>query len=252
MERFSKGDFEYELPFICLSEEKINITAESGKIYEGSFTVSNGAQRPMKGCVYSSSRLMQPINTSFNDITNTIVYRFDAVSLKADKEIQGEFSIVSDCGETFLPFIIKTESPCCMSSLGKIRDLFQFANLARMDWSDAKRVFRSDDFEDIFLENEDRYKIIYRNLLKSVSTSQALEEFLIAVHKKAAVKLEIDKTSVEYNVMEESFADRLTLSKNQWGYTEVRVSTDAPFIVLEQKFLWTDRFISNIHSDQCG
>lgn len=247
IERFSKGEFEYELPLICLSEEEIKLTIEAGKMAEGSFTVSNSASRPMKGLVYSTDRLMVPQNTSFYNAANTIHYQFNAASLKAGQEIHGEFNIVSDCGEISIPFEVQVESCFCMSSLGKIKDLFQFTNLARMDWSEAKRVFRSQDFEHIFLENEDRYQLIYRNLLNSVSTSQALEEFLIAIHKKPAIRLEIDKTQAEYQVTDQSISDKLTLTKNHWGYAEIRVSTDATFIQLEQKFLWADRFIGNTH-----
>jgi hypothetical protein len=247
IERFSKGEFEYELPFLCLSDEKLKISAEAGKMYEGSFTVGNSSNRSMKGFVYSSDRLIQPESSSFDGITNTIVFHFNAATVKAGKELQGEFNIISDCGEITLPYKVQVESPYFLSSIGKIKDLFQFTNLARMDWSDAKRVFRSEDFERVFLENEDGFQEIYRNLIKSVSTSQALEEFLIAIHKKAAIRLDIDKTIVEHNVHDESFMDKLTLTKNQWGYAEVRVSTDAPFILLEQKFLWADSFISNTH-----
>jgi hypothetical protein len=247
IERFSKGNFEYELPFICLSEEEIRLTVEAGKTYEGSFTISNSDQRPMRGVVYSSFRLLFIENSSFEAAENTIIYRFNASYLKAGEEFRGEISVISDCGEKTLPFYIQIEVPHFMTSLGKIKDLFQFTNLARMDWSEAKKVFRSGDFERIFLSNEERYKFLYRNLIKSISTSQALEEFLIAIHKKAMIQLGIDKTQVEYQVPEEGLADKLILTKNHWGYAEIRVSTDAPFIQLEQKFLWADYFIGNAH-----
>ncbi|MDD3173255.1 MAG: DUF5717 family protein [Herbinix sp.] len=247
IERFSNVDFEYELPFICLSEEEIIITVEAGSIQEGSFTISNSAGRVMKGFVHSSNRQMLLQNATFHDVTNIISYQFNAAALGAGDEIHGEFCIVSDCGELSLPFTIQTEASYCMSSLGKIKDLFQFTNLARMDWSDAKRVFRSGEFERIFLANEVRYKMIYRNLMKSISTSQALEEFLITIRKKSTIRLEIDKTQVEYTVANEVIMDKLTLTKNHWGYAEIRVSTDVPFIQLEQKFLWADRFIGNTH-----
>jgi hypothetical protein len=247
IERFSKGDFEYELPFICLSEEEIRITVEAGKIYEGCFTISNSMERKMSGVVYSSNRLMLLENTSFSGIINSVIYRFNAAYLKIGEELHGDISVICDCGEKTIPFIIQIEAPYFMTSLGKIKDLFQFANLARMDWSEAKKVFRSEDFERIFLSNEDRYKYIYRNLIKSISTSQALEEFLIAIHKKAMIRLGIDKTQVVYQVTEEGLTDKLILTKDHWGYAEIRVSTDAPFIQLEQKFLWADYFIGNTH-----
>lgn len=247
IERFSKGDFEYELPSICLSEEEISIIVEAGKVYENSVTISNREGRRMKGVLYSSNRLLTLINPSFSDVESKITYQFNATYIKAGEIIQGEISIVSDCGEKAVPFTVQTEAPYCMTSLGKIKDLFQFANLARMDWTEAKKIFRSEDFELVFLSNEEKYKVIYRNLLKSISTSQALEEFLISIHKKSNISLNIDKTKVEYLVTDEEFMDTLILTKDHWGYAEIKVSTDAAFIKLEQKFVWADRFIGNNH-----
>ena len=45
LEHFSKGDFEYELPFICVSEEELRIKAEAGRIKEGSFMVTSSTGR---------------------------------------------------------------------------------------------------------------------------------------------------------------------------------------------------------------
>lgn len=247
IERLSKGDFEYELPLISLSEEEIKIVVEAGKIYEGSFIVSNTIKRSMKGVIYSSSRLLTIINNTFVGVENNISFKFDATILKADDRISGELTIVSDCGEIAMPLLVQVEAPYSLTSLGKIRELSQFSNLARMDWSEAKKIFRSEDFERVILSNEEKYKSIYRNLLKSISTSQALEEFLIAINKKSKINLDIDKTNVDYGIKDEEVMDKLILTKNHWGYAEIRVSTDAPFIQLEQKFVWADRFIGNTH-----
>ncbi len=245
IEQFSKGNFEYELPFICLTEEEIRITVEAGKLYEGSFTISNSSERKIEGRVYSSNRLLQIMTPSFSDVENTILYSFDASFLKAGETLEGDVCIVSNCGEKTLPFYVQIEIPSVTTSLGKIKDLFQFTNLARIDWSEAKKVFKQEDFETVFLANEERYRTIYRYLIKSLSTSQALEEFLIAIHKKAKIRLVVDKTQVDYVVSDEVISDRITLTKDHWGFTEIRVSTDAAFIQLEQKFLWADRFIGN-------
>lgn len=240
---FSKGVFEYELPCFCLSEEEIRISVEAGKIYSGSLTIHNH-MRPMKGVAYSSNRLMK---TSFSEENNVILYQFDATNLQSGETIQGDICIISDCGEKVVPFYIQIETAHFITSLGKIKDLFQFANLARMDWSEAKKVFKSENFEKVFLKQDDRYGLVYRNLMKSVSTSQAMEEFLIAIRKKAMIRLEVDRTSLEYILSGESISDKLTLSKDHWGFAEIRVSTDTPFIQLEQKFVWADRFIGNSH-----
>lgn len=247
IERFSKGDFEYELPFICLSEDEIRISLEAGKKAEGSIIISNSAGRVMKGVAYSSNKLMHMEEDSFHGAENILRYQFNASFLKEGEVLEGELCIVSDCGEKTVPFSVQVQGSYSMTSLGKIKDLFQFTNLARMDWSEAKKVFRSEDFERIFLSNEERYRYVYRNLIKSISTSQALEEFLIAIHKKAVIRLDIDKTKADYQVGQDMIVDKLILTKNNWGYAEIRVSTDASFIQLDQKFLWADRFIGNTH-----
>jgi len=247
LERFSKGEFEYELPLIHLSEEEIKITVETGKTYEGSFTISNSGHRCMKGLLYSSSKLFVLGTTSFCGEENVIKYQFKTDYIKEEVIVQGEISIVSDCGEQILPFVATIESTYCMTSMGKIKDLFHFTNLAKVDWSEAKKVFKSEEFGRMILDKENKYNVLYRNLLKSSSTSQALEEFLIAIRKKSRINISIDKTNMEYQVSGESFMDKLILTKDHWGYAEIKVSTDAPFIRLEQKFVWADNFIGNTY-----
>ena len=48
---------------------------------------------------------------------------------------------------------------------------------------------------------------------------------MVVIHKKAMIRLEIDKVKVEYKAAEEEIGDRLILTKNHWGYIEIRVST---------------------------
>ncbi len=247
IEQFAIGEFEYELPTLNLSIEKIEISVEAGKQFEGSFTIANSNNRTIKGILYSSNPLLSFDSDVFKGKENLIMYRFDASYLKSSDILKGNITILSDCGEFLLPFTITVDAPTIHTSIGKIKNLFEFANLARMDWTEAKKVFRSDEFERVILKNDKRFHIIYHNLLKSISTSQALEEFLIAVNKKAKITIDIDKTQLEYDIQED-IMDKLVLTKDQWGYAEIRVSTNTPFILLEQKFLWSDRFIGNKHS----
>lgn len=247
IEQYARGEFEYELSFLLLSEDEVEISVEAGKRFEGSFVLSNSANRMMKGILYSSDRLLTFDCSAFKDKECIITYCFDASYLNPSDTVYGSIIILSDCGEIILPFNVHVEAPSISTSIGKIKNLFEFANLARMDWTEAKKVFRYQEFERIILKSEEKYHIIYGNLLKSISTSQALEEFLIAVNKKSRINLGIDKTQLKYEIQDEDLIDKLVLIKNHWGYAEIRVSTDAPFILLEQKFLWADRFIGNNH-----
>ncbi len=248
IERFSKGDFEYERPFLTLSMEEIVLTVEAGKSLTGSFTIANSFGIPMQGVVYASGRCMQLEHESFEGEVIPVNFIFYANSLRAGDEVKGEFHIVSDIGEQSLGFTVQVEAPYCMSSMGKIKDLFQFTNLAMSDWTDAKRVFRSEEFETILLASEERYRTVYHQLVRGMSTSQALEEFLVTIHKKSEITLEVDRVQCDYQLQkEEPLTDRLILTKNQWGYAKIRVNTDSDFIQLDQKFIWTDDFVENSH-----
>ncbi|MFT4145736.1 MAG: DUF5717 family protein [Mobilitalea sp.] len=243
----SKGEFEYEQPVLCLSTEQINIVEDAGKVQTGTFVISNSQERQMKGKVYSSNNLVKLKENDFHGIENQITYELNTEGVQAGTILNGSFLIISDCGEATIPFSIHIIQPYFESSLGKIKDLFQFTNLARMDWSEAKKIFRSAEFEQIILENDERNKQIYRSLINGVSTSQALEEFLIAIHKKAVVRLSVDKINLEYEINQDQITDKIILTKSNWGFTEIKVSKDADFIKLDQKFLWADRFIENSH-----
>ncbi|MGF7143522.1 hypothetical protein HNQ56_001949 [Anaerotaenia torta] len=259
IERFAKGELEYEQPVLCLTEgeiiadggqpalSSISITVEAGKSYEGSFIISNHMGSCVEGQVYSSNRLLQIREPSFRGECCVVNYSFQAAYRKAGETLQGEIAVVSDCGEAVIPFTVQVEQAHVMTSLGKIKDLFLFANLARADWAEAKKVFRGEEFERVFLSNEDRYRYLYRNLIKSSSASQALEEFLIAIHKKNVLRLEVDRTRLEYTVTGEEISDKVVLTRNHWGYAEIKVSTTAPFLKLEQKLLWADRFTGSTH-----
>ncbi len=248
VERLSKGVFEYESPNILLSEEELLITVEAGKTHSDSFTISNNKNTPMKGVLYSSSKLLELEQDRFTENHNVINYRFRADNMNAGETTKGEICIVSDCGELQIPFTINTEVPYFNSSLGKIKDLFNFANLATADWAEALKIFKSEEFRLFILHYETKFYVLYHNLLKSRSTNQALEEFLIAVHKKLQMNITVSKTILSYQVSQESFMDKLILTKDNWGYTEIRVSTDAPFISLEHKIIWSDNFVGNAYS----
>ncbi len=246
IEALSQGKFEYQPPLLCFSKEEISIEVVAGQVYEDSIRITNSINRRMKGLIYSSNRLLTLPSNSFVGKDKTITYIFNATFLKPGDEVEGELTIVSDCGEYQLPFLVKIIAPYAMTSIGKVEDLFQFTNLAKADWPEAMKLFRSEEFEKAILRDNSNYLTTYRKLLKSLSTSQALEEFLILTEKKKAINLNIDKRELKYDISsDDEIKDKLILRKNNWGYGEIRLSTDLPFIKLQQKRIWTDRFIGD-------
>lgn len=243
--QLAKERFEYELPEVLLSEKVLNLQIEAGKDYHGSFKVKNNKDKRLKGVIYSSSYLMEIVTTSFFGQENEIEYIFHGKDLISKEKYNGNISIISSCGEIMLPFQVEVLDSYADTSIGKIKDLFDYANLAKINWAEAMKLFKSEEFSKIFLERDLKTKIIYQGLVKSISTSQALEEFLIAVHKKTRINLSLEKKSFKYKIGNEIIGDKLILHKDQWGYVEINILVDGDFIITERKKLWADNFIGN-------
>lgn len=247
VEQFANGIFEYENPQILLSVEEIILTLEAGKSSVGEFVIKNNKNTVVSGEVYSTNDSVKLSQNHFSGVENTIQYEFYGRYLELGDFVKSEIIIISDCKEVKIPFHVTIEMQGVASSMGKIKDLFNFANLAKLNWAEAVRLFKTNEFRLMIMNQEERVLLLYDSLIKSRSGSQALEEFLIAVKKKVNINYIIDKNVLHYEVGEESFMDKVTIMKDNWGYGEIRVSTDAPFLSLEHKIVWTDYFIGNTY-----
>lgn len=70
---------------------------------------------------------------------------------------EGLFSVVSNRGEYNLPFVVTVEHGVLNSSIGTIRNLFHFANLAKSNWAEAVRLFYDPDFRRLFQGNDEHF-----------------------------------------------------------------------------------------------
>lgn len=243
--QLAKGIFEYELPKFVLSDELIIVSVQEGQNFNGSFKISNDRKSSIKGIVYSPNELLKIDNCNFFGTENVIEYEIMTSKLGEGEGISGDIHIISDMGEIEIPYLCEIELPYCMTSLGKIKDLFQFANLAKSDWEEALQLFKSDEFERVFLYKDYKNKILFNNLIEGSSIAEALEEFLIAIHKKLKINLSINKSNVEFDKIDEPIMDTILITKDNWGYTNIGVTTDASFIELVKKTIGLTDFLSN-------
>jgi hypothetical protein len=199
----------------------------------------------LKGLVYSSSRLLRILDEQFLGNENVIRYKFRASGLQVGEVVSGDIVCVTSIGEFHIPFRVTIIPPYCLTKVGEVKDLFHFTNIAKEDPATALRLFKSEEFGNVFLQKDMRYRMVYDTLLGSTSPSQAMEEFLVTIHKKMPVTIQVDKSELVYEVHKDSFMDKLTIRKDNWGYSEIRISTDAPFLRLDHKILWTDNFLGS-------
>ncbi|BCJ96162.1 hypothetical protein acsn021_37310 [Anaerocolumna cellulosilytica] len=247
VERLAKCVFEYEKPDILLSEEEIVISVDAGRTYSGNFTIKNTRNTSFKGILYSSHPLFYLKQDSFIGAENQITYEVLGDYEKPGEIIKGHICIVSECGELQLPFTITIEAPYLNSSLGKVKDLYNFTNLAKSDWAEAIKLLKTREFSQVVTYHDAKYQLLHQGLIRSRSASQALEEFLVTIRKKLHVNFIVDKNVLNYNIGSDNIMDKVTLMKDNWGYAEIRVTTDVPFITLDHKIIWSDYFVGNTY-----
>lgn len=243
--QFARGIFEYTPPQIVLSVDNINLGIEMGTSYYGNIIISNTAASVIKGVVYSSNDMVMTNVGSFSGRSNEIKYCVRSSECMSGEIIKGKFIIVSNCGEVEIPYNFMIEKPVFETELGTVKDLYQFANLAKADEIEAVRLFMSPQFANTFLAKDVKYSLIYESLIKGKNVNVAMEEFLVAAHKKAPVNISVDKRKLEYAVAGGEFTDRIVITKDTWGYCDVTIRSQSSFITPVKSRITSDDFIGS-------
>lgn len=244
IERLSKGIFEYEMPELLISQEKIDVAVEAGNRVSGSFIISNSEAARMKGVLYVTGKALKLAENKFIGIECEMNYTVDAAFMEQGETFSGFISIVSDCGEVQLPYSITVEQACCKSSVGPIRDLFHFANLAQVNWSEARDLFSSPEFYNAVIKNEPKYEVAYQQLLLGPNKEQAMEEFLVLIRKKKSCDFSVSAKTLELSVRNENLMEPLIISKKQWGYMRLAVSSSANYLKLSKANIENEDFVN--------
>lgn len=243
--RLARGDFQYETPTLTISEANIQTSIHVGTTYIHDFKIVGSCE--IKGIVYSSDYRVTVNNSSFIGVENVINYTVDTIGIQANQTIEGQFHIISNAKEISIPYSFKIIEKDMETSMGKVNNLFHFANLAQMANEEAQKIFLSQEFPQVFLKHDLNLLNIYHSLNKGGHVRNNIEEFLIAIHKKSPVTLSLSSTNKVYSNFIENFKDTVVIKKNTWGYTEFKVESDTDFIILTDKkpIIDADDFIGN-------
>lgn len=242
----SKGIFEYERPEIVVSEEMIQIDVESGNTFTGYFDINSINGTDIRAMIFSSNKLMMCKESSVIGTSNRINYEFDSSRLEPGDVVKGHFSIISNGGEVEVPFQIKVCLPYQETSIGHIRDLSGFTNLAQENWHEAVKLFRSSHFKRVFLVNK-KYAHIYDKLIQSRNKNQALEEFLCTLKRKKKIDITITRDDIEHLYLQEIYSDRIVIEKDGWGYQKISISTEGDFLSVYKNDLTTEDFLGSYY-----
>lgn len=240
-----EGNFEYETGNIEFSCSRIEIELEDSSVYEGEFSIFSSLDRPFHGTVTASQHRMVCHNPEFEGNEATVYFSFDASYMQPGDVEKGCFYVVSNQGEGYLSYVVSIVHKVPDSSLGSIRNLFHFANLAKSSWEEALNLFYKKEFEKVFVGVESKFFDAYKSLSSYEGNEQNMEEFLLYINKKQITTYTPHTYQLEYESISEIVGNEIALTKNGWGYTFLKVETEGDFLTTEYSFLTGENFLGN-------
>lgn len=245
VERILNGNFDYEKGGLDISVSRIEMELCPGEVYTGSFFIASDAKQLTEGHIYSNDIRLELITDSFMGPGEEIGYNFSAVGLEAGDIVAGEIYIISNQGEYYIPYNFTIRNHDIDSSMGDIKNLFHFTNLAKAHWDEAVKLFYSDNFINVFTGNDIKYKSIYRGLSRFYGNEQNVEEFLLAINKKQPIEYILERDSITLTTPEGIVEETVNVTRNGWGYTYLHVETDADFVKLDKTDITDNDFLGN-------
>lgn len=240
LKRLARGSFIYEKPKLVFSDENLEVQAVSGVVLQLEFVI-NATDR-IKGIIWSSNERVVPESQTFSGTECRITYSVDTRGLRDKDVISGTFDMVTNAGEASLSYVVKVVSRVYETTVGEVDNIFHFANLCQNSIEEAETIFDSEDFKEIVLKDDKMLANLYDVLKQSKSEDCAIDELLVAAHKKPAVTIKLSRESISYTDITESISESVEIIKSGWGYINISAFADTDFIKMVDSDITGEKF----------
>ena len=245
--QIAAGRFNGTKPILAFSEETIDLSVIEGRSEAGSFVIESTNQIKICGIVYSTNPRMECLNPHFEGEKVRIRYQFNSKGLTEGDTCEGKFVIVCNQIEYSLSFCARITRLYAEASTGAVKSLDDFTRLAASNWDEAYHLFYNRNFLNTIPYDNVYERLTYEGFACSRPSGQNMEEFLIGVNKKQPVSISVDKSEEIFMASKEPQSGCFTITKDNWGYTEIRLRTDCEFIKLSKPVLTLDDFIGKTY-----
>lgn len=245
--QIAAGRFNGTKPILAFSEETIDLSVIEGRSEAGSFVIESTNQIKICGIVYSTNPRMECLNPHFEGEKVRIRYQFNSKGLTEGDTCEGKFVIVCNQIEYSLSFCARITRLYAEASTGAVKSLDNFTRLAASNWDEAYHLFYNRNFLNTIPYDNVYERLTYEGFACARPSGQNMEEFLIGVNKKQPVSISVDKSEEIFMASKEPQSGCFTITKDNWGYTEIRLRTDCEFIKLSKPVLTLDDFIGKTY-----
>lgn len=259
IEQLLNGKFEYEQPQLLFSQEKIAVTLNAGETCRGEIYIGTEDNQKIRGYVTSSHRRLVPGTDRFSGTTLRLQYGVDGVGLNPGDRLEGWLCFTTNIGEYRLPFLIEVRKEQIRSSVGEVKDVSTFRDIARNDFREAYRLFTDKNFSMLMKESKAKELAMYSGLSRQPVTYQHLEEFLVGIGVKEAVSLSLKNQSKDFYDIRESIRESFAIQRSGWGHLRLDIETRGDFLEVEKRVVTDEDFIGSyyqveyvIHKEKLG
>lgn len=248
VEQILEGKYDYENSSLDFSCAKLEHTMRSGEVLEGSFHVYSSADVYTHGIVSVTDMRMECLTPEFVGSGEEIFYCFHGEHLEEGDVVKGNFCIVSNLGEYYLPFVVTVEHQTPASTVGNVKNLFHFANLAKSSWQEAVELFYSPEFARVFSGSDRQFYDCYRGLSACPGNERNMEEFLICISKKQKTEFLVSEREIYREFPTAAYGaaeEEIVITRNGWGCTALRVECEGDFLFAQKEFLGETDFLGN-------
>lgn len=245
--QIAAGRFNGTKPILAFSEDTIDLSVIEGRSEAGSFVIESTNQIKICGIVYSTNPRMECLNPHFEGEKVRIRYQFNSKGLTEGDACEGKFVIVCNQIEYSLSFCARITRLYAEASTGAVKSLDDFTRLAASNWDEAYHLFYNRNFLNTIPYDNVYERLTYEGFACARPSGQNMEEFLIGVNKKQPVSISVDKSEEIFMASKEPQSGCFTITKDNWGYTEIRLRTDCEFIKLSKPVLTLDDFIGKTY-----
>lgn len=243
--QLARGKFEYVKPELSFEEENIELEVVQDLEYSGSFALLSTNHVKLRGIVYSTNPRMECLTPQFEGEEVKIRYQFHGKGLVEGETQKGEFVIVCNQKEYSLSFCVSISKLYMDSSIGPVKSLYDFTNLAKENWDEAYQLFYHKSFSNIIKPKEVKESMIYRGIISAKPSNQNMEEFLVGIRKKNQILFSVEQTDYHYSEVTEQVRETISIKKDGWGYVGIDVDSDADFLRPSKEFIQTDDFMGS-------
>jgi hypothetical protein len=246
MEHLLNGKFEYEVPKLIVSPDRVDEVTQVGENFRGELNLGTDEDIRIRGIAAVDEARIVLERDKFSGTSVPILFGVDVNGLDDGDAVSGNITLTTNIGEFTVPVYVQVETKPLQSSLGSIRYLDDFVSLAQTDYPEAFKIFTGHFFTRLLTGDDEKFRTLYAGMAQNPVTYQRMEEFLVGTKKKEAVTLSTAEREASFFGMKESVKEVLRIQKNTWGYVSAEIEVEGDFIEIPKKRITDQDFVGTI------